>query len=144
MRKFDEIWSFIKQLKFWINLKFWGNLKFWRNLMKFEVLKIIWSFEKKMKFFHFFQFFANFWNMVTALLDWAYIFFFFQRVSKQRSYSLPLRGWSLLNVVLLVAFFSPTLIFSESRHLIVKTYFMLFCFLWQKTTITILKFWYVS
>ena len=45
--------------------------------------------------------------MVTALLDWAYIFFF-QRVSKQRSYSLPLRGWSLLNVVLLVSWYFST------------------------------------
>ena len=31
-----------------------------------------------------------------------FYFFLFQRVSKQRSYSLLLRGWSLLNVVLLV------------------------------------------
>ena len=29
-------------------------------------------------------------------------FTFFQRVSNQRSFSVPLRGWSLLNVVLLV------------------------------------------
>merc|ERR1711879_46035 len=29
-------------------------------------------------------------------------FTFFQRVSNQRSFSFPLRGWSLLNVVLLV------------------------------------------
>ena len=33
-------------------------------------------------------------------------FTFFQRVSNQRSFSFPLRGWSLLNVVLLV-FLTP-------------------------------------
>ena len=56
--------------------------------------------------------------MVTALLDWAYIFFF-QRVSKQRSYSLPLRGWSLLNLVL--NHFLPN--FSILRQALVKPSF---------------------
>ena len=63
----------------WWTLEKFGEL--WRTLVKFvSFLKIL-----------------QFSEIVSVFL-----FFFFQRVSKQRSYSLPLRGWSLLNVVLLV------------------------------------------
>ena len=66
------------------------------------------SFLKILLFSEIVSVFLNFLNFLLIFETWSlhcwieHIFFFFQRVSKQRSYSLPLRGWSFLNVVLLV------------------------------------------
>ena len=126
LEKFGEMCKFFEN--FVISLDYlWTNFELWWALEKFgEICKffenfvVLWncySVFNCSSFLNFFQIFEtsalHCWIKLTymgtqghaevSFFDFPFRqFTFFQRVSNQRSFSFPLRGWSLLNVVLLV------------------------------------------